>query len=149
MDLDQTVVDAHRHQPQPEAATQAQIVVQRLAESLARAQRNGNVDRVGQLLSVDRLVEKRQRETGLEFDDDGIVAIAQSDDVGRADLTLYLVALTFEQPLDGRVKVGLSQSGRRHAHPYRGQRRCGNPHGVCRRRGRQSSRTSTRVALAS
>ena len=120
----------HRDQPQSEAAAQTQVVTQRLLKSLAGAVRDGDVDCVRQTLPDDRLMEKRQRKAGLEFDDDGIVAIAHGDDIGRSDLALYLVALPFEQPLDGWIKVDLSQSGRRHAHPYRAEPRFGKSHAV-------------------
>src|SRR6056297_403298 len=54
-------------------------------------------------------MEQRERETGLEFDDQGRFITTAGDQIGGGNLPLDLITLRFKKPLHGRVKRRFAQ----------------------------------------
>ena len=106
MHFEMFVRQPHGNQPQPQPPTERRHLFQRGLEPAPLAARRGDIDRVGDRLPRDALVDQRQREPGLEFHDYRRLARAAGDDIGRADLGLHVIALAFEKGFYGGIKLG-------------------------------------------
>jgi len=56
-------------------------------------------------LAAHRLENELQRKAGFEFDDDGVFAAANRDDVAVSHLALHLIALPLQVGFDWGVEV--------------------------------------------
>jgi len=103
MHLDQLVTHPHCDQPQPKAAAQAKIILQRLGKPFPRATRHSNIDRIRHALPRDPLMKKRQAQRGFHLDNNKIAIAAHRDHVAGAHLRFHLIALPLKIALDGGV----------------------------------------------
>ena len=109
MHLDKAVAGANGDETQPQPAAERDMPRQRLATAKGG---HGEVDPVGHRLPCDALLDKGEVHVALHLDDDGIgVLVAHGHDIGPGDFRFHLVALPFEEGLDGRVEIGFACGG--------------------------------------
>ena len=93
-------------EPEPEAPAQRQRVLP--ASRTAGERRHRKIHVVGEALPRNPLEHQRQREPGLQLDDDRRLVAANGHQVAAVHLALHGIALRFQESLDRRVEIGFT-----------------------------------------
>jgi len=104
MNFYKCVCEPHGYQTQAESACKAEIGSESLLKPPSGPACHGYVHGIGNRLAGDRLMEKTERETCLEFNNDRIFAVPACNNICRVNLSLHLVALSGEEGFDRLVK---------------------------------------------
>lgn len=97
MNFYKCICEPHGYETQAESAGKAEIVFESLLKSPPGPTRHGYVHGIGHRLAGDRLMEKTERETCLEFNNDRILAIPACNNICRSNLSLHLIPLSGEE----------------------------------------------------
>src|SRR5262249_9093456 len=100
---------------EPKAEEAAELLDARvvLAATAAPGGAHGEPDLIAGGCAIHRLQDQLQREGELQLtdDDDRRLAVAHSDEIAPANLTLHLEAELFEEALDGKVEARFQDAG--------------------------------------